>query len=253
MKQLLIVIALGCMVFLTAVTAYAANKYYDNHSEGWYWYKSTHKDTNNTGPAIDPSKHPVAAMNRLHKLEQQAIDRAYFNPTVKNVKDYIMLQRLVQNRAYGFSNTWKKTLLLHPELDYSLRHATTSQGMKIYTKLVGTKNDKIIQKFARHHGLFFFYEGDCPYCHRFAPILKQFAQHYHMRLLPISTGHGFLPEFPNSKRDNGQAALLHVAYYPALYAVNPKTHRIIPISYGLLSYQDLKQRVVNVATDFMGS
>ena len=56
-----------------------------------------------------------------------------------------------------------------------------------------------------------------------------------------------LPEFPDSHIDQGQAARLKVTIEPALFTADPQTHRIIPVSYGLLSEDELRQRLLEIA------
>jgi len=51
----------------------------------------------------------------------------------------------------------------------------------------------------------FFFRGACPYCHKFAPLLKAFADRYGFRLVDVSLDGGGLPEFP-TPQPNAQAA-----------------------------------------------
>ena len=53
--------------------------------------------------------------------------------------------------------------------------------------------------------------------------------------------------FPESHPDQGQALRLKVTVEPALFTADPHTHRIIPVSYGLLSEDELRQRLLTIA------
>lgn len=227
--------------------------FYTEHTQGWHWYQdSTQSIKQGSASNRVNNVDPVKAMKQLHKMLNAALDRAIFFPTDQNVKNYMVLQNLVTKRAALFTARWKQVLLNDPNLDYSVTHPTSSIGREIYLNQYRQKEDQAIRKFAQHEGLFFFYRGDCPYCHRFAPILKDFAEKYDIHVIPISLGAGFLPEFPNSRVDRGQAALLHVQVYPSLFAVNPKTKKIIPVAYGLMSEQALRERILNIVTNFNG-
>ena len=57
-------------------------------------------------------------------------------------------------------------------------------------------------------------------------------------MIPITTDGISLPEFPESHPDQGQALRLKVTVEPALFTADPHTHRIIPVSYELLSEDD---------------
>lgn len=248
----LITIIILTSLFLSCAYANETD-FYTEHSEGWHWYQDPQKLSKqtakqNNGKAVDP----VKAMKQLHKMLNAALDRAILFPTDQNVKNYMALQNLVTQRAAVFTAKWKQVLLNDPKLDYSVKHPTSSIGREIYLNQYRQKEDNAIHEFAQHEGLFFFYRGDCPYCHRFAPILKEFSEKYNIRVIPITLGAGFLPEFPNSRVDHGQAALLHVQVYPSLFAVNPKNKKIIPVAYGLMSEQALRQRILNIETHFRG-
>ncbi len=52
-----------------------------------------------------------------------------------------------------------------------------------------------------------------------------------------------LPEFPEAKLNNGAALKLNVTVVPSLFAVNPTENKVIPIGYGLLSEDDLAERL----------
>ena len=98
-------------------------------------------------------------------------------------------------------------LLNYPELDFSLRHPTNNLAKQIDLDSARQQENAAIQQFSQHNGLFFFYRSTCPYCQRFAPILKDFSSRYGLSVVPITTDGISLPEFPNSHSDQGQAAL----------------------------------------------
>ena len=112
--------------------------------------------------------------------------------------------------------------------------------------------DAVIRELAKKSGLFFFYRSTCPYCQRFAPIVKAFAESYGLTIIPITTDGIALPEFPDSHPDQGQAEKFHVTVEPALFSVNPYTHQAIPIAYGLVSEAELKKHLLAIATRYEG-
>ncbi len=72
------------------------------------------------------------------------------------------------------------------------------------------EENNAIRQLAQHSGLFFFYRSTCPYCQRFAPIVRDFSERYGITVIPISTDGYALPSFPNSRVDTGQAEKFHV-------------------------------------------
>ncbi len=217
------------------------------HSEGWHWYHDPQATKKQAAP-IEQNGDPVAAMKALQQQVNVALDRAILFPTQANVKDYMALQNRVTAQTAIFTNVWKQVLVENPALDYSIAHPTSSLGRTVYLKQYRENQDKVIQQFAHQYGLFFFYRGDCPYCHQFAPILKAFSDHYGVTVIPISLGGGMLAQFPNSRADNGQAARLHVEVTPSLFAVDPRAQKIIPVAYGFMSDDALGQRIFHIMT-----
>lgn len=220
--------------------------FYGSHAQGWHWYDDPKEDIKKL------SKDPVKQMDALKATIQRALDTAILNPTDENVKNYIVLQNQMSDQSSVFANVWQKVLLDNPELNYALIHPTNNLAKKVDIDLQHQKEDLAVEKLAQASGLFFFYKSTCPYCRKFAPIVKDFAARYNLTIIPITLDGIALPEFPDSKTDNGQAAKFNVTVEPSLFAVNPYTHKAYPISYGLVSEEELRQRILDIANGFKG-
>jgi conjugal transfer pilus assembly protein TraF len=107
-----------------------------------------------------------------------------------------------------------------------------------------------IENLSKEYGLFFFFSGDCEYCHQFAPIVKQFSEHYGWEVLAISLDGKKLEEFPNAQPDNGLFEQWQQGekgqVIPALYAVNPNTGHVIPIAFGMTSIDQMETRIMAI-------
>ncbi|MEM2160762.1 MAG: type-F conjugative transfer system pilin assembly protein TraF [Candidatus Nitrosotenuis sp.] len=230
------------LIILPLVTN--AQDYYEQHAVGWHWYddpKLENKPENNYD-------NPVLQMKSIRQTLEFALDKAILNPTLENVKDYIILQNQVGERSNAFSRAWEWVLLQNPLLDYSIKHPTNQAGRQVYLDKLNEQQDNAIKNLSKNSGFFFFYRSSCPYCQRFSPIVKNFSQRYGIMVIPITTDGIALPEFPESRMDQGQARKFNVMVEPALFTVNPYTHQAIPVSYGLISEDDLRQRILNIAT-----
>jgi conjugal transfer pilus assembly protein TraF len=226
------------------------NKFYGEHAQGWHWYNDpipnpTQKESQN-------NQNPVLKMDAVKEAIKQSLDQALLNPTPENVRQYMSLQNQWTSQAAKFSRVWQYVLLEHPELDYSLKFPTNQAARDIYIDSQKSKEDAAIHQLATHSGLFYFYRSTCPYCQRFSPILKAFSERYKITVIPITTDGIALPEFPNTRVDNGQARRFNVTEEPALFTVDPYTHKATPVSYGLLSEDELRTRILDVATHFDG-
>ncbi len=220
----------------------------ENKPHGWHWYDDQSKQVEENYETVDP----LEAM----EIENQTIKRALYtarkNPTKENVKQYIQMQNKVTGEAKSFSQVWQSVLLENPELNYAIKHPTNNYARMIEEDELHKKEDAAIHQLAKVSGLFFFYRSTCPYCRAFAPTVKQFAEMYGIKVVPITTDGISLPEFPDSRINQGQAEAFDVKVEPALFVVNPYTKEKITITYGLISFTDLKRRVLDLAMQYSG-
>lgn len=244
-KYLIMVLSLFC-----SATTFA-NDYYSQHETGWYWFDDPvqtqrKNNTEQTQKESDATKR----VEDSRKILKESLDKAIIDPTPENVERYIALQNQMSERANKFANTWQQVILNHPELNYSISHPTNNVALQVYHENESKEKDVALDQFAQHSGLFFFYRSTCPYCQRFAPILKHFAEAHHIVVIPITMDGISLPEFPDSKQDSGQAEKFHVTVEPSLYAVDPLTQKAYPIAFGLTSETELQNNIYNIMTHY---
>lgn len=225
--------------------------YFSEHAKGWHWYHDP-KKYQDTMDEEALTQDPIFQMHTIREKVDRALNQAVLHPSKETVRDYIHLQNQVNHQSEKFEKYWKSILLDHPDMDYSIKHPTNNAAKQIEYKEDSSREEKLIRELAQKSGLFFFYRSSCPYCVRFAPIVKDFAETYGITVIPITTDGISLPEFPHSYPDQGQAEKFHVQVEPALFAVNPYTKKAFPVAYGLTSEVDLKRRIVDIATKFGG-
>lgn len=230
------------------IIAYA-QVFYDQPEQGWYWYDENHADR-----IIDnqPPMTVESAQAQLEALKKEVEDKkalALMNPTEENLKNYIRIQYEVNQRAELFATTWQKVIIKNPELDHTIKHPTNAVARRVYHQEQAREKKTSIDSFTSKYGLFFFFRSNCPYCHQFAPILKMFEEEYGITVVPISLDGKGLPEYPDPKPDNGIAQKLKIEVVPAVIAVDPKTGETVPITYGLISVDDLAYRINLLSSD----
>lgn len=235
-----------CLVFLLCLPAHAA--FFDRKAEGWHWYedpkkkKGTKEAPQEAAPKPEPKDHK-ALLEDFKKEISRVKAQALMEPTYENIKAYMVIQKEMMDKASRFAGKWKEVLYTTPELDYTVKHPTSQAARHVYLDLEKQQMDKAIQGLSKTHGLFFFYSGACAYCHKFAPIVKAFADKYGWEVLAISIDGAGLPEFPNFKPDNGTAQALGVKVLPSLVAVEPSTGQVIPLSYGFSTHDQIEDRI----------
>lgn len=224
--------------------------YWLREQEGWFWYRD---------PPIAPKAKPPARretdrrpreliqfeamQKRLEELKRIAV----MNPTEVHMKAYMTYQRYVMDKSAVFADTWQRLVWKTPELDYSLSgRPTNSFAIDVFDGQVRGKQADAIRALAKTRGLFFFFRSDCPYCHKFAPVLKRFEQEFGLTVFPVSLDGGTLPDYPTALSDNGIAANLNVRVVPAVFLAVPGSREITPIGYGLMAATELAERIYAV-------
>lgn len=244
MNRLIVLVI--CCLFSSIVQA---GNYYADHEVGWFWYDDP-KDIiqEHAKPTPVKSTDPNVIVNAAKQKISSALNQAIISPTVENITKYIELQEAMGARAEKFSVLWQQALLKRPDLNYSLKHPTNNVALQVYHEEESRGKEAAIAAFAKKTGLFFFYKSSCPYCQRFAPILKNFAAHYGLTIIPVTMDGVPLPEFPDSRMDNGQSKQFQVSVTPSLYAVNPYTKKAFPVAYGLTSETELRENIYKIMT-----
>lgn len=238
-----------CFIFLSFETQAS---FFDRQAEGWHWYE-TKKEEKKSEERKEDQKYqkkafipinPTKWVEEQQKQLKESLNLALFNPNFENVKNYQILQKKMMDRSESFSEMWQRVIFSTPSLDENITFPITQVGRHAYLEIQQKKKNELIKKISKSYGLFFFFKGDCAYCHVFAPIVKQFAQKHKLEIMAISLDGGKIAEFPNTIRNNGAAQKLDIKTVPALIAVNPLTQKILPISYGVNSIEDLENRLL---------
>ena len=183
---------------------------------------------------------------RLEELKRVAV----MNPSDTNLLAYMRFQRMVMDKSQVFADRWQRLVWSAPDLDYGLSgRPTNAMAINVFDDQQRDRDAQTVRTLAATHGLIFVFRSDCPFCHRFAPILKRFEQDYGMTVLAISLDGGTLPDYPDARPDNGMAARLNATAVPALYLTAPARREIRPVGFGLMSMSDLLERVAALARD----
>jgi conjugal transfer pilus assembly protein TraF len=221
--------------------------YWRRNREGWFWYQDPPPEVRKKKEtAREQEQRPreliefEAMQKRLDELKRIAV----MNPTEDHMKAYMGYQRYVMDKSAVFADNWQRLVWKTPELDYSLTgRPTNSFAIDVFDGQQRDKQANTIRALAKTHGLFFFFRSDCPYCHKFAPVLKHFEQNYGLTVFAVSLDGGGLPEYPTPLTDNGMAANLNVSMVPAIFLAVPGTREITPIGYGVMAETELVERI----------
>jgi conjugal transfer pilus assembly protein TraF len=249
---------------VSPVRAPTSDAYWNNRERGWHWYEDPPAEVKAEKPSsaeaatptelakpVDRQERPkqaeLAQFERMQRRLEELEHIAYITPSEENVRQYLALKSEVVERASRFADVWQRVVWATPELDPTVTgRPVNAKALEVFRDEERRSRDQTIASLASTHAHFFFFRSDCPYCHQFAPLLKQFQAKYGINIVPISMDGGALPEFPSPRMDNGISAKLNVERWPALFLFDAAAAKITPIGFGVLAESELIERLYTV-------
>ena len=230
--------------------------YYNDNARGWYWYEKPavkKKKEKKSEPVIassggNSSPGQMSAREILKKQGEaweNAAAEATLNPTPENIQRYMLLSMSVNAQSERFATSLKNSLRLNPQFDYTIEHPVNPQAIIAKTEQHNEISDSKLKSVAKESGIIFFFRSDCPYCHRFAPIMKIFASAYGFDVIPVSLDGGGLPEYPNPQKNVDMGRKLNVSTVPAVFLVNPSKNIVSTVGFGFVDFAELQHRVLS--------
>ena len=233
--------------------AETATVYWQQHREGWFWYRDPPPPAARPAPKAPATPARPRELADFEAMQQrlEALKRvAVMNPTDDNLMAYMRFQRMVMDRSQVFADRWQRLVWREPSLDYAFEgRPTNTLAIAAFDERLRERDTAAVRQLAASHGLVFVFRSDCPFCHRFAPVLKRFAQSHGLTVLAVSLDGGSLPEYPDARPDNGIAARLNARAVPALYLTQPSRREFRPVGFGLMSDTDLLERIAALARE----
>jgi conjugal transfer pilus assembly protein TraF len=249
---------------VAGIRVQASDAYWNSRERGWHWYEDPPAEVKPEKPSpaeavtppeaakpVDKQEKPKAAelaqFERMQKRLEELEHIAYITPSEENVRQYLALKSEVVERASRFADVWQRVVWATPELDPTVTgRPVNAKALEVFRDEERRSRDQTIASLASTHALFFFFRSDCPYCHQFAPLLKQFHAKYGIPIVPISMDGGSLPDFPSPRMDNGISAKLNVERWPALFLLDAGAAKITPLGFGVLAESELIERLYTV-------
>lgn len=244
-------------MFFISQTLYA--QFNQPKAQGFHWYTQEEeegvvdeKTLTNVIPQSIPTPYEELQATRKETLNKLA--ESILRPSLESTTDYMKAQKTMSKRHQTFVRNWEKALLLHPELDHRLHFPTDNNALAIKNDETKQLMEEVLQQSRERFGLIFVYQGKSHLSQRFSQILLSFIDTYQFSVIPVSVDGEVLSQLPNSKSislDTLKTKMpIQKHFLPTLFLVNLKTKQLSPLSYGFIALSDLKQRFLDVATDF---
>jgi conjugal transfer pilus assembly protein TraF len=194
-------------------------------------------------PPVPQMLAPRDILKKQGEDYENAAAEAILHPTAANYRDYLMKTQKILGQSQDFAEGLKAYTYAAPELDYTLQNP---QGNGVQIKNIAKNEDKskALVNYSRDNAIIFVFRSDCPYCHKFAPIVKYFAAMYGYVVLPISMDAKGLPEYPNPRYSPALLQKLQPQAVPAVYMLNPKENKVSTVGFGLTDTDTLGDKII---------
>jgi len=229
--------------------------YCEERQLGYWFYcvrpaPAPDQDAPQPQPAPNATQQLDAITTELRELRARAI----IDPSPANVTAYIRFQREQLDRASLFSDVWQRAIWQDPELDYTLERPVGALAKKQWQDVRSADRDAAMARLSQRYGLFYFFAQTCGACEVMSPIVKAVADRWGLTVRAISTDGGPSRHFPDYRAENGERPKmgLEPAITPALVLWDSRAGRAIPIGYGVLSADELQDRIYLLTTKEAG-
>lgn len=221
----------------------------------WFYCGKPQQRREGASEAPPPERSAVQRLAAVTRELDELKARAILDPSEANVIAYVRFQREQLDRASTFSDTWQRALWQKPELDYTLQRPVSSVGKRAWLDNRRADRDAVLENLSQRYGLFYFYAQSCGACDIFSPILRSVADSHQITVMAVSMDGGPSRDFPRYVVDAGQRARMGIGgnETPALVLFDTLTRQTIPVGYGILSADEIMDRIFALTNTKVGS
>ena len=247
--KILIALKLLVILQLSAVACcYAASR--NQVLEGFNWYnekpemikkkevkkpeKKVSKNDHSTKDLPQYEKNIRDLQARHEKAHRQALD----NPTVEHLLEELRLEKEMMDKSRIYGERRVAVTMLDSKFTNMKEHSNVlhrSVQEQVDSKDMLAK----LSKLSKDWGLILQVQENCHHCHRFAPIVLEFANNYGFQVLAASKdGHDFA-QIEGVKDHVKMIRINPDRVTPILYLVKSDGKEVIPISRGIHSEDEI--------------
>jgi len=195
-------------------------------------------DPDNRNVAAELERRWEAALRELHQAEEGFAQRQASRVRPLEISADVRSAFLATGRRLP-------ALWQDPALDYTLERPVGALAKKQWQDTRAAERDVAMARLSERYGLFYFFAQTCGACEVMSPIVKAVASRWRITVRAISTDGGPSPHFPDYSVEKGQRPRmgLEPGITPAVVLWDSVGKRPIPIGYGVLSADELQDRI----------
>ena len=217
--------------------------FFSDRKRGWWWYEKKpakpkkKKDESGTRVKVDLDNYTYQELwdmypDDFQKILKIVLKQAVQNPSVKNVRDYLIMQDISKRKSMVFANVVGYVGQANPDFSINETYPITAPGRRALTAMnLNEKNNTISEAKGRFALIMFSTEG-CHFCESQSEILAYFEDYF-----------GWPVRRVNISRQPNVAARFNIEKVPEIIIVSRKTGDYMPISVGTISMNELKDRI----------
>ena len=212
---------------------------------GYWFYCSRPKPPQPASAPVPETQPATVRLDAITASLRELKAKAILEPTPENVTAYIRFQRAQLDRASLFSDVWQRSIWQEPELDYTLQRPVSTLGKRAWEDNRKSERDAAMAHLSERYGLFYFFAQSCGACEVMSPIVQSVAATWHIEVRAISTDGGPSRTFPRYSVETNQRARMGIdpGVTPAVVLWDAAAGRAIPIGYGVMSADELQDRI----------
>lgn len=161
-------------------------------------------------------------------------DQSVWRPTEQHVHDTYAMIDVARRKSAAFANVQQYVVNKYPEISTERDYPSSFPG-KEAVRVSRTKEvEARVAEAAGQYGLIYFWKPGCPYCEAEEKILKHFVASRRFDVQPVN-----IQEHPRIAEQFG------ITITPSLILIKRGNSQPLPISYGVISLDELEARVFN--------
>ncbi len=173
---------LGAMLSTNALAAASVNdrpdtsdSFFEHSEDGWFWYKDEkplepQKPEEQQQPTPTEQLKDAENENRafsvawLRKNLPRYRDLAIDKPTPENVRAFLLIQRIMLDKAENFTQAVQTQVVGDALVDESARRGLSTIAVHSLDAKGTEETRNLIKGLSDKTGIFFFFSSTCPYC-----------------------------------------------------------------------------------------
>ncbi len=229
--------------------------FYDQNRQGWFSFENPNlikkPEDEKQDPASgnqSPAKAPPFTAKWFRENMQVLQDKAIDEPTEKNVRIYLIANRIMLDKAEKFAEVGSRISFGDPLIDEGRRRSNSSPGMVSMDYKARENIKQLLNRISVNSGLYFFTKAGCSACIKQQKLLESLSRKHGITFIPVSLDGSEL-DTANYLIDSGQARSMGVDQAPSLVFYNSRYDYYRTLSQSAITYRVLTERILLAALD----